>query len=388
MTCVIVDHSRLWSLLSWFTYERFWLVTAAEVFVVLSGIVLGTVYGGKLLDRGWPVVLRGLGRRALTLYVAFITVTLSLLLLSAAGIDARSLTGLAPLTMDADGWRDLFLMRFGPWPFQIVGLYVWLVVAAAPCLFVLRRFGWRALLGVSWALYLWYRVSPHALTTAEFETVFPILAWQLLFLHGIVIGSRRQQLRAFVDRVPKGVPIAVAGAAVAFVVLALCNPWTEGPGFLRWNLVSEERFTDLYFTFFPLTDLGIGRILNLAVGLPVGYALLTWCWKIARPFSAVFVTLGQQSLAAFVLQVYVVLLVEQSPLFQANDFWINTIGQIGLVMAIVGLLKGSTQLRALMSSRDWRASALPVRDRVFGFPTPIAHVPQPVEPQEALPAQS
>ena len=52
MTCVIVDHSRLWSLLSWFTYERFWIVTAAEVFVVLSGVVLGTVYGDKLLRKG------------------------------------------------------------------------------------------------------------------------------------------------------------------------------------------------------------------------------------------------------------------------------------------------------------------------------------------------
>src|ERR1700712_3704206 len=31
MTCVIIDHSRLSSLLSWFSYERFWTVTAAEV---------------------------------------------------------------------------------------------------------------------------------------------------------------------------------------------------------------------------------------------------------------------------------------------------------------------------------------------------------------------
>jgi len=34
MTCVIVNHSKLPSLLSWFSYERFWVVTAAEVFVV------------------------------------------------------------------------------------------------------------------------------------------------------------------------------------------------------------------------------------------------------------------------------------------------------------------------------------------------------------------
>ena len=37
MTCVIVNHSRMSSLLSWFSYERFWVVTAAEVFVALSG---------------------------------------------------------------------------------------------------------------------------------------------------------------------------------------------------------------------------------------------------------------------------------------------------------------------------------------------------------------
>jgi hypothetical protein len=34
MNCVIINHSRISSLLSWFSYERFWVVTAAEVFVV------------------------------------------------------------------------------------------------------------------------------------------------------------------------------------------------------------------------------------------------------------------------------------------------------------------------------------------------------------------
>src|SRR3954471_18777020 len=93
MTCVIVNHSKLSSLLSWFTYERFWIVTAAEVFVVLSGVVLGRVYGDKLMQHGWPVVLRGLGRRSLALYVAFLAVPVSLLLASAGGLDVVSLTG-------------------------------------------------------------------------------------------------------------------------------------------------------------------------------------------------------------------------------------------------------------------------------------------------------
>ena len=82
------------SLLSWFSYERFWVVTAAEVFVVLSGAVLGMVYGHRLVRDGWRVVVRGLGRRALTLYGAFVLVTLSILAISLAGIDVSSITAL------------------------------------------------------------------------------------------------------------------------------------------------------------------------------------------------------------------------------------------------------------------------------------------------------
>src|SRR5262245_63741600 len=75
MTCVIVNHSKLSSLFSWFSYERFWIVTAAEVFVALSGIVIGTVYGRRLARDGWRSVVRGLGRRAALLYVSFVGVT-------------------------------------------------------------------------------------------------------------------------------------------------------------------------------------------------------------------------------------------------------------------------------------------------------------------------
>src|SRR5581483_5556275 len=87
MSCVIVNHSKMSSLLSWFSYERFWVVTAAEVFVVLSGIVLGMVYGRRLARDGWRRVAEGLGRRAILLYGAFVGVTVSLVILSFAGVD-------------------------------------------------------------------------------------------------------------------------------------------------------------------------------------------------------------------------------------------------------------------------------------------------------------
>src|SRR5262247_4303337 len=111
MTCVIINHSKLSSILSWFSYERVWVVTAAEVFVVLSGVVLGMVYGRRLARDGWRAVVRGLGRRALLLYSTFVGVTVSVLALAAVGVDVSFLASsdrhapewfLAPHTMDME----------------------------------------------------------------------------------------------------------------------------------------------------------------------------------------------------------------------------------------------------------------------------------------------
>jgi hypothetical protein len=352
MTCVIINHSKMSSLLSWFSYERFWVVTAAEVFVVLSGAVLGMVYGKRLVRDGWRAVVQGLSLRALTLYAAFVAVTLSVLVISLAGIDVSSVTTgneraaawfLDARTMSAAAWRDVGLMRYGPWPFEIVGLYVWLVAAAIPCLLALHFAGWRPVLAVSWILYVWYRIAPHHLTTAGFESVFPLLAWQLLFIHGLAIGYHRERVSAFVARWRKAATIVGAGAVAALMVFALSNPWSDGPAWLRLGVVPPQRFAYLYGHFFSLTDLGIGRLLNLAMGLPLGYAVLTWGWRIARPLGIVFVTLGQRSLGAFVLHVYGILLLSALP--HADELWTNTLVQLTLIVAIVTLLNGMQRVR-------------------------------------------
>ena len=345
MTCVIVNHSRLSSLLSWFSYQRFWVVTAAEVFVVLSGVVLGMVYGRRLDRDGLPAVVKGLARRAFFLYAVFVAVTLSVLALSLLGIDTSSLTAvddegiawfLEPRPLDSAVWRDVALMRHGPWTFEIIGLYVFLVLAALPCLIAFRRVGWRAPLAVSWALYGFYQLSPRAVTSAGFESVFPILAWQLLFVHGIAVGVYRDSIRAWVAERRRAMLVTATAGTAAFMVFALCNPQADGPSWLRSGLVSPERFTYLYERYFALSDLGIGRLLNLAVALPLGYAALTWCWPIARRLQLVFVTLGQQSLGAFVLHVYGLILLANLPF--AQGVWTNTWAQVLLVLAIAAML--------------------------------------------------
>src|SRR5262245_53967599 len=255
MTCVIVNHSKLSSLLSWFSYERFWVVTAAEVFVVLSGVVLGMAYGRRLDRDGWPAVVRGLGRRALLLYGAFLAVTASVFALGAMGLDIASVVDVNQHSAAAliqrpalvgSAWQDVLLMRAGIWPFEIIGLYVCLVPAAIPCFLLMRAAGWRVLLAVSWALYVWYRVDPHALTPAGFETAFPVLAWQLLFVHGIAIGYYRDAIAEFAARLPRLALPAAGLTAAAFALFAFCNPWADAPAWLQARFVSPEQFAVVY----------------------------------------------------------------------------------------------------------------------------------------------
>jgi hypothetical protein len=352
MTCVIINHSQLPSLLSWFSYERLWVVTAAEVFVVLSGIVLGMVYGRRAARNGWAAAARGLTRRAGFLYVTFVAVTVSVLALSAMGVDVHAVAPsgghgrpwfFAPLTMDTAAWRDLLLMRTGLWAFEIIGMYVWLVAAAVPCLLLLRWGAWRMLLAASWTLYLWHRLDPHALTTASFESSFPLLAWQVLFVHGMAIGYHRDRISAFVERLPRWLPIVAALATCAFALFAFCNPWTDGPSWMHLGLVSPDRFTSLYGRYFGLKDLGLGRLLNLSVGLATAYAVLTRHWSLMRPLHAVFITLGQQSLGAFVVHVYALLLL--SKLSLPASVLMDTLVQVAIIVGIVVVLRHVQRLK-------------------------------------------
>ena len=297
----------------------------------------------------------------------FVGVTVSVLALAAAGIDVRSLAAsdghtpgwfVAPQTMTWTAWRDVLLIRTGPWAFEIIGLYIWLVAAAIPCLLILHRAGWRVLLAASWLLYLWYCVDPHALTMADFESAFPLLAWQLLFVHGIAIGYHRRDVSAFVARMPGITPRVAALATAAFAMFAFCNPWTDGPTWLQGRVISTELFASLYARYFTLHDLRMGRLLNLSVALPVAYMMLGRYRAMVQPLERVFVVLGQRSLCAFVLHVYGLLLLAHVPL--RKGIWINTLAQVTLICVIATVVDGGQRLRERRSRDASFADAEPL----------------------------
>jgi hypothetical protein len=121
---------------------------------------------------------------------------------------------------------------------------------------------------------------------------------------------------------------------------------------LKWRLVSPQACTTLYDNYFSLSDLGVGRILNLAVALPTGYALLAWrrVQQVMGPIQAILVTLGRGSLGAFVLHVFGLLLLSYLP--QSDELWINTTVQVLLIVTIAGLLKAQQLVVATSPPRS------------------------------------
>ena len=197
---------------------------------------------------------------------------------------------------------------------------------------------------MSWALYLWYRVEPHALTMAGFESAFPLLAWQLLFVHGIAIGYHRNDVSAFVARMPTH--HAASGGArrppASRSSRSAIRGLTVRRGF-TWASCRRTGSRPCTSSYFTLSDLRVGRLLNLSIALPVAYVMLTRYWALARPLETVFVVLGQRSLGAFVLHVYGLLLLAHLPL--PDGIWINTLAQVTLVFAIATLLTSAQSLR-------------------------------------------
>ncbi len=235
-------------------------------------------------------------------------------------------------------------MRAGPWAFEIIGLYVWLVAAAIPCLLILHRAGWRVLLAASWALYLWYRVEPHAMTIVRlrdrrFRCSPGSSCLSTALRSDITVRTSAPSSRACRQSHRESPVFVTAG----FTIFAFCSPWSPGPSWLHLRVVSPERFADLYERYFSLSDLGIGRLLNLSIALPVAYLMLTRDWAVTRSLEKVFVVLGQRSLGAFVLHVYGLLVLAHLPL--PDGIWVNTLAQVTLVCAIATLLLSAEHLR-------------------------------------------
>ncbi|AKJ07733.1 hypothetical protein ATI61_107182 [Archangium gephyra] len=353
MVVLVVIHLELVSLFTFLAWERVGLISGGEGFVILSGVVLGMVSRKRVETRGWSYSVSRLVDRAAQLYRVNVAVVLSIALLTLVPFldtaEVRSFTDrFAEKTYPlfpalSEGFYTVvgrvLLLRAGPHQTQILGLYVALLLLTPAVLWMLARDRTRVLLTLSWLAYFVGKMSPHNLTGAQFENAFPLLIWQVIYVHGLAAGYHRAAVHDFFTRRARWAFWVAVVLFAAFFVLAQCTTNPVVPEWARLGWIRRETYDHLHTVWFDKNTLGLLRIVNYFAALVVAYAVLTRFWPFfERAFGWFLIPFGQASLYVFILHLYVVMLVSNvRPFtFQADrtDILVNT----GVHLAALGVL--------------------------------------------------
>ena len=359
----LINNPSLFQLIS---QERVGPVSGAELFVALSGVVLGMVSRSRSRQLDMVSIAGALWARAFLLYRTALVVVLAVFVVTLVpGVDGRVVTtftdqstgqsyGLYPnierlLDYPVPGYvlRDILLLRLGPYQFNILGLYVVLLAVSPLMVLALRHRLVLLLLVLSWGLYGLNLTGPYTLLGSAFENPFPLLTWQLLFVHGMAVGWYRDLLLSWARRWWGRTVLAVLVLAhLALVFFSLNNPYLSNRYDVRLDLLPQGQFLQIYQAYFERQTLGIGRALDVALLLVTLYALLTAYWK---PLNATLgwflVPLGQATLYVFVLHSFFALLVANVPGLGEQHVLRNTVAHA----VVLGLLWLMVKRRFLFS---------------------------------------
>ena len=287
--------------------ERSWLyaitggdaffVSAAEVFVFISGLLMGMIYAGVIARQGLGAALMKSLQRAWTLYLLTVTLTLTFMVLSAQlglGWDSKT-TGTT--------WSDLLVsvltLHRTFYLTDILLLYTLLVLAAVPVLVLLVHTQTALVLAGSWGLWMLWQLAPqHAQFpwAIDGNSVFNFPAWQVLFVTAIVIGYHRQRLEQHLARVSEHLVLGISGTFVAAVIGI----------YVVVFLASSSPHVMLVERFFGKVDLRVGRLLVFAGFFTFAFSLVTLAWvPIRRALGWLLLPLGQDALSAYILHLFV-----------------------------------------------------------------------------------
>lgn len=279
-----------------FTHKGLSVSDSAELFVFLAGWALGYVAGRPSAPTPLPRVLYRLGWRAVTVYGAHVaTMMMAIALLAGASIWFENSLYLewhnaGPVFQDpVETQIGLVLLSHQLGYFNILPLYVALLIAAPALVAVGRLSGW-TLLALSFAVYMAALSIPLTIQTwpAPGQWFFNPLCWQLLFTLGY-LASRDEGPGAWLRRNLARLrwiawPVVVAGAAVTWFDVY------PDPTRVPWPplvFIAGKTF---------LTPMRLLHFLALAIALAGAYApIAKWAGPLTRGLSL----FGRNSLPVF-----------------------------------------------------------------------------------------
>jgi len=251
MFLVIMAGVHVPSPLSHVLQEPFGFTSAAEGFIFLSACLAGMIYGKTYFKSGWTEMSRRVWNRAKLVYVVHLAVLLPVALI--AWLYTRQVAPLANhfhdfLQHPVESLLLIPLLLHQAPLFDILPLYVVLLLVTPFAFATARRHGWGIMLSVS---FLGWFAAQFPATHFPTNALLPIrggsfnlLAWQFLWFAGVALGetSRRseiisQRFRSFFLTAAGVIVLAGLCARHGIVPGAWLNPgiygwmdkWTLGP---------------------------------------------------------------------------------------------------------------------------------------------------------------
>lgn len=304
---MVVDHIGGDTVLTQLSGGNRFIVSAAEAFVFLSGIVVGLVYGDRLARLGPREAFKGLLRRAFTLYKASVgmaLVFLALLLGSNVRLWAERSAGQSVDLKEVVA--GILTLRHSFHGSDVLVMYTLMLLVAPVVLYLLEKKRTLPLLGVSVAIWGLNQLVPGqgAFPWKVEESHFPVAAWQLLFVLGIVVGFHRDLVSRWVLAGSAGSRAAVFGLGGLAYLLA----WSSE----RFGATSLPALLGggVYSDLFLKESLAPGRVLAFLGVAVIAYTLVSALWVPLRAgLGWLLIPFGQNSLYVYIMHLFVLVAV-------------------------------------------------------------------------------
>ncbi|MFZ1250125.1 MAG: OpgC domain-containing protein [Candidatus Microsaccharimonas sp.] len=312
---IIIDHLNRWpSLFGYISGMDSQWVSAAEGFVIVSGLLIGYIRGFKSKSIPMREVTKKLWSRALLLYV-WAVITSLILIWVTWYVTFQGSTAHVPI--EKGNWLQAFwevaTLQYTHLLTHFLGLYAVFLFAAPLAVFLLRKSkAW--VLGLL-SITLWWIGT---LISNE------MLQWQVLFFLAAIGGYYLESIQNWLHSLSRQRRFILYGVLVATTIITAVFSVLDIFDVSSWN---------------GRAPLGYGRILLAGVWFCGFLIVFTWAlpW-IQRWFGWLLGVFGTRSLSAYILHAVPAMIISIC-IQPTTNFWVNSLIGLFAVLSVWGMLK-------------------------------------------------
>lgn len=322
---IICDHLSRWpSLFQVLSGEALLWVTAAEGFVIISGLLVGYIRGFKSKKHDFKPVALTLWRRALTLYIWAVLGSI----LYTAAIWYTPLVGGAPgMTIDKGDWYHLVLESITlnytfVWVY-FLKLYAIFLAVAPLAVWLLRK-------GYAWGV----AILSLGLLAIGWVTKNEVLQWQIIFFIPVVAGYYMPSIQSWWQRqtvaTRRTYGVGLITATLITITLAVIGAYYP---------TLSQALTDANIVLFAKDSISLLRAAVAFLWFTAYVLIFTHFEKhIMRWFGWLLMPIGTRSLTAYILHGVAIILISYFFIVTENPIE-NTLLDIVAILIVWSLLK-------------------------------------------------